>query len=286
MQRSGHSTQTRSVSRNVAIFQPPGKTYDPFYKPLMPIGNMLRFVVYVCNSAGIHPRLHSPLTSRVSPATKGKYLQTFYWRRAVGLLLSCDDWWTRTHVFLQACCYPKPYGSKTYWHSHPCLHSHPKSCITHTLVHFVDKTPPSFSLTSLRLMLACVRDKSYISSPSLLCKALEPESLACLLVGKIQFNLSDIATPDSLIGHHKILQSPTRFGGEAYQDLFRQVYQLIIYVQILISTYRLLRLHQCWHWRLSVACKVLYGVVRFGRKAYTPVSGQYNVRSAVICVGS
>ena len=49
-------------------------------------------------------------------------------------------------------------------------------------------------------------------------------------VGKMQFSLSDIATPDSLVGYHKTQQDPIRLSSVVYQDLLRRVYQIIIYL--------------------------------------------------------
>jgi hypothetical protein len=54
-----------------------------------------------------------------------------------------------------------------------------------------------------------------------------------LYVGKIQFTLSDIVTPDGIIGHHKVGRSLIRFGSIPYQDLFRLVYQLITHICLL-----------------------------------------------------
>ena len=50
------------------------------------------------------------------------------------------------------------------------------------------------------------------------------------VVGKMQFSLSDIATPDSLVGYHKTQRDPIRLSSVVYQDLLRRVYQIIIYL--------------------------------------------------------
>jgi hypothetical protein len=57
----------------------------------------------------------------------------------------------------------------------------------------------------------------------------------------MQFSLSDIVTPDSLIGYHKTQQGLTRLSSVVYQDLLRRVYQLIIHLYILVRTYCLVR---------------------------------------------
>ena len=62
-----------------------------------------------------------------------------------------------------------------------------------------------------------------------------------------------------------VMQDPIRLSIVVYQDLLRRVYQLIIYLYILVRTYCL---YWCWHGKLSVTFKMLYNVIRFSRNTY------------------
>jgi hypothetical protein len=76
-------------------------------------------------------------------------------------------------------------------------------------------------------------------------------------VGKIQFSLSDIVAPDSLIGHHKTQHGLTRLSSVVYQDILRRLYRLIIYLYILVRTLTLIRPYWCWLGSLLVPYKML-----------------------------